>query len=247
MVQRLAQNPRQVRLGEQVAGLLVAAIRLHEYLPGRRLPSERELCVRLGVNRMAVREGLRWLEHERYIEIHRGKYGGAFVRHPEPGLARERLRGGAEQLRQLFEYRVAIEPFAAALAAERITVADVGRLRALVDAEAAEEDRHQRRALDVEFHQVIADACHNQLVSTAVREIRVLLAPGLDLLRDSPARCQESHDEHAAIIRALGAADATAARRAMQRHVVATEREIRTALVELSLTAALDGEEPAGR
>ena len=73
MVKRLAQTPKSVRLGEQVANLLLAAIRLHEYLPGQRLPSERELCIRLGVNRMAVREGLRWLEQEQYIEIRRGR------------------------------------------------------------------------------------------------------------------------------------------------------------------------------
>lgn len=62
MVQHLAQKPRRLRLGEQVAGILLAAIRLHEYLPGQRLPSERELCLRLGVNGMAVREGLRGRE-----------------------------------------------------------------------------------------------------------------------------------------------------------------------------------------
>src|SRR5215831_11794000 len=134
MVEYLARNPRRLRLGEQVAGILLAAIRLHEYLPGQRLPSERELCLRLGVNRMAVREGLRWLEHERYIEIRRGKYGGAFVCHPVRELALERLRGQAERLRQLFEYRAAVEPFAAALAADRITGGEVDRLRGLVGA-----------------------------------------------------------------------------------------------------------------
>src|SRR5438270_730394 len=98
MVKRLAQTPKSVRLGEQVANLLLAAIRLQEYLPGQRLPSERELCLRLGVNRMAVREGLRWLEHQQYIEIRRGRYGGAFVRAPATELALERLRGHAEHV-----------------------------------------------------------------------------------------------------------------------------------------------------
>src|SRR2546428_8402041 len=129
MVQRLAQNPRRIRLGDQVADLLLAAIRLHEYLPGQRLPSERELCGRLGVNRMAVREGLRWLEGEQYIEIRRGRYGGAFVSAPAAELTLERLRGKADNLRQLVEYRAALEPLAAALAANRITEPDIARLR----------------------------------------------------------------------------------------------------------------------
>ena len=248
MVQRLAQNPRRMRLGDQVADLLLAAIRLHEYLPGQRLPSERELCLRLGVNRMAVREGLRWLEHERYVEIRRGKYGGAFVCHPVRELALERLRGRAEQLRQLFEYRGAIEPFAAALAADRITGGEVDRLRGLAAGEAHEPARFKRRALDVEFHQVIADASRNELVSSAVREIRVQLALGLDLIPESPIRREESHAEHVAIIKALAAANSSLARRAMQRHVVATEKAIRGSLVDLSVREELHGagQEEAG-
>src|SRR5215467_5099879 len=234
-------RPRRVRLGDQVAGLLLAAIRLHEYLPGQRLPPERELCLRLGVNRTAVREGLRWLENHQYIEIRRGKYGGAFVRQPGRDLALERVQSKAEQLRQLFEYRALIEPFGCAVAAERITAAELERLQALAAAEENEPVRARRRALDVEFHQLIADSTRNQYVSQAVRQIRIELGPGLDLIQESPARSRESHQEHNRIIKALASGAATAARQAMHRHVVATEREIRRALVELGVRAELEG------
>jgi DNA-binding FadR family transcriptional regulator len=238
MVKRLVQTPKSVRLGEQVANLLLAAIRLQEYLPGQRLPSERELCLRLGVNRMAVREGLRWLEHQQYIEIKRGRYGGALVRAPATELTLERLRGTAEQLRQLFEYRAAVEPLAAALAAERITGADLTRLEQLRQAEEVEESRPRRRALDVEFHEVIAAASKNELVFNAVREIRIGLATGLDLIQGSPPRRRESYGEHIAIVRALEARSASGAREAMQQHVLATERVIRRAMIDLSAQPA---------
>src|SRR5437773_7826459 len=234
MVKRLAQTPKSVRLGEQVANRLLAAIRLHEYLPGQRLPSERELCLRLGVNRMAVREGLRWLEHQQYIDIRRGRYGGAFVRTPATELTLERLRGKAEQLRQLFEYRAAIEPLAAALAAERITGPEIVRLRELLEAEEHEESRPRRRPLDVEFHEVIAAAARNQFVFNAVREIRIGLASGLDLIQNSPERRRESIGEHVAIVRAIETRSASSAREAMQRHVLATERTIRRAMIDFS-------------
>ena len=52
-------QPLRQRLGEQVASLLLTAIRLYEFLPDERLPPENELCEQLGVNRMAVREGPR--------------------------------------------------------------------------------------------------------------------------------------------------------------------------------------------
>ena len=239
MVQRLA-HPRRLRLGDQVAGLLLAAIRLHEYLPGQRLPTERELCLRLGVNRMAVREGLRWLENQQYIEIRRGKYGGAFVSQPGRDLVLERVRTRAEQMRQLFEYRSVVEPFACALAAERITPSELERLGALVSAEADEPIRAKRRALDEELHQIIADSARNEYFSQAVREIRIQLALGLDLIQSSPRRNKESHQEHLRILKSLTAGDGSAARLAMHRHVVATEREIRRALVELGVRAELD-------
>ena len=242
MVRRLAQTPKSVRLGEQVANLLLAAIRLHEYLPGQRLPSERELCLRLGVNRMAVREGLRWLEHQQYIEIKRGRYGGAVVRAPATELTIERLRGKAEQLRQLFEYRAAVEPLAAALAAERITEPQTARLRQLLRDEEHEESRPRRRAVDVEFHEVIAAASQNEFVFNAVREIRIGLATGLDLVPNSPVRRREWHGEHVAIVRALEERSPSAARDAMQQHVLATEHMIRRALIDLSAQPDLEAE-----
>jgi DNA-binding transcriptional regulator YhcF (GntR family) len=119
------------RLGEQVADLILTAIRLHEFMPGARLPSETELCAQLGVNRMAVREGLRWLEDHKYIRMQRGRYGGAFVLDPEIDVVMDRLAGKGADLRQLFEYRTAVEPLVAALAAERISQDELSRLDAL--------------------------------------------------------------------------------------------------------------------
>jgi GntR family transcriptional regulator, transcriptional repressor for pyruvate dehydrogenase complex len=220
--------------------LLLASLRLHEYLPGQRLPSERELCLRFGVNRMAVREGLRWLENEQYIEIRRGKYGGAFVSQPPREVVLERVRSQAEQLRQLFEYRGAVEPYTCALAAERITTTELERLNELANAEAAEPVRAKRRAIDEEFHEIIADASRNGYLSRAIREIRIQLALGLDLIQDSPGRKRESTQEHRRIIRALTEGDGSAARLAMHRHVVATEREIKRALVQLGVRAELE-------
>jgi DNA-binding transcriptional regulator YhcF (GntR family) len=128
-------HPLRQRLGEQVASLLLTAIRLYEFLPDERLPPENELCAQLGVNRMAVREGLRWLEDHRYIRIQRGRYGGAYVVQPALDVAVERLRGMAVNFRQLFEYRAAIEPLTAELAAERIGPTELARLDRLHEIE----------------------------------------------------------------------------------------------------------------
>jgi GntR family transcriptional repressor for pyruvate dehydrogenase complex len=230
----------RLRLGEQVASSLLAAIRLHEYLPGQRLPPERELCLRLGVNRTAVREGLRWLEHQRYVEVRRGKYGGTFVLPPPVAASLEQLRASATELRQLFEFRRAVEPAAAALAAARMGAAELDQLRSLHAAETPDLPRDERRALDVAFHEVIAAGSRNDLLFDAVRDIRVRLAPGLDLIQGPwPERRAESRDGHERLISALAAHDVAAARLLMEEHVAATERAIRGILAAsgIELTA----------
>jgi DNA-binding FadR family transcriptional regulator len=155
------------------------------------------------------------------------------------------LRGKAEHLRQLFEYRAAVEPLAAALAAERIADPDIARLRQLLQDERHEESRPRRRALDVEFHEVIAAASRNEFVFNAVREIRIGLATGLDIIQGSPSRRRESHGEHASILKALETRSASSAREAMQRHVLASERMIRRAMIDFSAQPEL-GVQSAG-
>ena len=232
-VQQLTAVPTRQRLGEQVASLLLDAIRLREYLPGQRLPSEHELCARLGVNRTSVREGLRWLEYQQFIEVRRGKYGGAFVLQAPMDLALERLRGKIDDLRQLFEYRAVIEPVAAAMAAERIDDSELARVLALHKREREVDlTREQARAIDVELHEIIAAGSKNQYIFNAVHEIRLRLAAGLDVTGRSVTRRHESQTGHADLIRAIEKHDPVAAAAAMERHAAATRRSIVEALAE---------------
>lgn len=62
---------------DSIAATLRAQILSGKYGPGERLPSERELSDRLGVNRASAREALKQLEQLGMIEIRRG--GGARV------------------------------------------------------------------------------------------------------------------------------------------------------------------------
>ncbi len=225
-------QPLRQRLGEQVASLLLTAIRLYEFLPDERLPPEAELCAQLGVNRMAVREGLRWLEDHQYIHIKRGRLGGAYVVQPALDVAIERLRGTAVNFRHLFEYRAAIEPLAAELAAERITQTELTRLDRLHQAELQEPPigRNRFRAIDVSLHQIVASACRNDYLIVAVRDIRAWMAPALDLLDSSPVRRQESLDSHGLLLDCLRQGDRAGAGEAMRAHIAVTEQAVAAAL-----------------
>src|SRR2546421_12917844 len=65
--------------GERIAERLVTAIALGEFVPGQRLPAERELAGMLEVSRSTVREALQRLVATGYVKIHRGRNGGAVV------------------------------------------------------------------------------------------------------------------------------------------------------------------------
>ena len=231
--------PLRQRLGEQVASLLLTAIRLYEFLPEERLPPEAELAEQLGVNRMAVREGLRWLEEHQYIRIRRGRYGGAYVVQPALDVAVERLRGMAVNYRQLLEYRAAVEPLAAELAAERIGATELARLERLHELELSRPPigRNRFRAVDVSFHHVLASASRNDYLVVAVRDIRVWLAPALDLLDSSPVRRQHSLDSHGALIACLRAGDRAGAGAAMRAHLEVTAQAVAAALAATGVAA----------
>lgn len=225
-------QPLRQRLGEQVASLLLTAIRLYEFLPDERLPSEAELCTQLGVNRMAVREGLRWLEDHQYIQIRRGRFGGAYVVQPALDVAIERLRGTAVNFRHLFEYRAAIEPLAAELAAERIGPTELARLDRLHEFELSKPPvgRNRLRATDVSVHQLVASACRNDYLIVAVRDIRVWMAPALDLLDSSVVRRRKSLDSHGRLIACLHDHDRAGAGEAMRAHISVTEQAVAAVL-----------------
>ncbi len=64
---------------DEITDRLITAIAIGEYLPGARLPVERELAASLGVGRMTVRAALARLVDRGLLETRRGRGGGSYV------------------------------------------------------------------------------------------------------------------------------------------------------------------------
>ena len=113
-------RPRLRKAGEVVADSIRATILEQKMAAGSPLPSEGELIDSLEVSRATVREALRLLEAEGFVRIKRGPTGGVVVNHPdESNIARSlavMLTLSEATLRDLFEFRLIIEPPAAATA-----------------------------------------------------------------------------------------------------------------------------------
>ncbi len=221
----------QRRAHEYVAEQIRRVVVLRVVAPGSRLPYEQELAGALGVSRATITQALRQLEREGLVEVRRGRGGGVFTQSAttdgaDPGVLRE-LRSTAADIQHAAEMRAILEPAVAALVAERGTEEALARLEGHnADMHAATDDDYRFMRADTSFHLDLARASGNPLLAAAVERSRLAMARALEVLPDSPAWHDRTVTQHAALLDALRAGDAAAARSAMARHVQDTGRAL---------------------
>ena len=150
-------------LSQQTADRLYTMIVVeHRLSPGEKLPSEVELARELGVSRTTLREAVRSLAAQGYVEVRRGS--GTFVldRSPAPDIGLQRLECLRTRLRDLFEIRMMLEPQAARLACLRGTDEELQEIarRAECVAQAIREGKNFSQPEET-FHQAFVAATHN--------------------------------------------------------------------------------------
>jgi GntR family transcriptional repressor for pyruvate dehydrogenase complex len=197
---------------------------------GDGLPAQRELAARLSISRASLREAISALETLGMVSVQPGR--GVFVAAPTvPGPA-WRFADSCTP-RDVYEARVGLEPFAAALAAERMDEDALGALRASVAAIAAACDRGDVPAMakaDSEFHDVILASCGNVLLAAMYRSARDVMVESQKLPMLSRSKLQETVSEHRALLEAFEARDAARAAKRMKGHIVAAARRLGIAL-----------------
>lgn len=177
------------------------------FAPGERL-TEEALAARYGVSRVPVREALRVLEAEGFVEAK--PYVGVFVKELSEAEAED-----------LLELRSVIEPMCAARAARNRTPEQLGRLKELVNLgwDAVREGRLEEvPRLNSRFHEVIAEASGSEVLGQMIRQlsqkIAWVYAVGLTL------RAEDSWREHEEILAALSAGDADRASALLGQHIL---------------------------
>ncbi|MEU8638761.1 GntR family transcriptional regulator [Amycolatopsis sp. NPDC048633] len=226
---------RPVRAGnafEETVERLLQAIRLGVVGAGERLPSERELAERLGVSRVTLREAIRALSDAGYVESRRGRYGGTFVNDTLPGPP-DRSPGGKVEpvaLEDALSLRYVLETGAAEMAAARsLSPADRRHLTGtLAEAAGAELDDYRRK--DSRLHLAIAEVTASGSLTTAMADARTRVNQLLDRIPLLPPNLEHSNAQHEAIVDAILAGDAPAARQAMAEHIEGTASLLRAFL-----------------
>lgn len=146
--------------------------------PGDKLPPERELALKLGVSRAAVREALRSLEIAGVVGLHKGARGGAFILKGDPDLVTRSIRDmfhlGRISLDNLTEARTLVMQLAMQLACERIRPTTVAALERNVDRLTTLPTTGKasaRVAISAEFYRLISQATDNTVLQVIIEAL----------------------------------------------------------------------------
>jgi GntR family transcriptional repressor for pyruvate dehydrogenase complex len=163
-----------------------------------------------------------------------GRYGGSVVQKTPDHTIRRQLdlfiRGRSISFEDLLRTRQAIEPMLAQLAAVHRTDADLAEIRRRTIAleMAFPDNRHLITLLNVDWHIAVAAASHNELLNALMTGISGALkhaAPSEDYDGVDEA-CLGVIGAHRKILEAIEKKDPQAARRRMERHLSAYEKEL---------------------
>lgn len=217
------QPVRQARISEKVLTQLKQAILEGRYLPGEKLPSERELCQQFEASRVVIREAIRALELTGFVSLRQGPSGGAFVQELTlnhlSNAFMDLFLAGKLSANGLVEARLHIEPEVTRLAALSMDSESCRRLETAFNEEHARNISHATWvSRNLKIHYLLARMCGNPIYEA-------ILTPLLDLTREMVLVVKPSqkviheHEDHRRIIDAVIAGSPDEAALAMRQHI----------------------------
>jgi len=194
--------------------------------PGDRLPPERELAERLAVSRSSIREAIRTLELIGLIKTRQGA-GIVISEYPPQSMTEPLtalLRHQRAYLSELLDFRRMLEPGLARQAAASASEEQIQKLEEIVH---RQNEKVLRGDLaieeDSEFHYKLALASNNVVVLKVLDVLTELLRETHEGSLSVNGRPLKSLAGHRRILSAIKRRDATAAERAMVRHIEEVE------------------------
>jgi len=190
---------------------------------GDLLPTEGELAVQLGVHRSTIREGIRALENAGLVR--RAGAKRLMVCAPDRSevvwSVTRALGLGGITFPELWELLMALEPYAARLAAGRVSPQLAAQLKENLRAtEAQLYDDEALVELDVEFHRLLAQATRNRALALQEEPVGLMLHSATDqLYRRSPRARFRLLEAHRHVLEAVLANDPTTAEAWMRKHI----------------------------
>lgn len=184
------------------------------FTPGDRLP-EVALANELNVSRTPIREALRGLAAEGYVDLHKNR--GATVAQYD------------DDLQELFELRILLEGHAAGLAAVHATPEQSAELQIIQDryemiiASSGQLRHHEAALTNMEFHRAILLAAGNPRLEQFVTSVTSASLIDSTFELYSADQLQRSASQHQQMIDAIAHHDRNLAEMAMRVHITGAQ------------------------
>jgi GntR family transcriptional repressor for pyruvate dehydrogenase complex len=163
-----------VRLTDEAIPKIKEMIKSGTFAPGEKLPNEADLARLLGLSRNSLREAVSALSQMGVLETRQGD--GTYVTNLTPsvllaGMSHVSELASGVNILELHKIRRMLEPSATADAATRLTDEDFVRLEECMAGMEAARTTEQFIESDIEFHQVIVDACGNETLASLLKTL----------------------------------------------------------------------------
>lgn len=184
----------------------------HEIISGERMPGDRldepQLTRRFDVSRTPVREALVELAAEGLVEMQ--PHRSAVVAEVSVGRVIE-----------MYEVLAKLEGLSARLATRRMKEDERKEFKAVharIGLMVEANDRDSFPALNREFHNLIHQGAHNDVLSEQINGLNKRLTPYRRIYREEPHDLRTPHEEHDGVVAAIMNRDEAAAERIFSDH-----------------------------
>ena len=230
----LSQGPETpvepATLSDDVYGKLREGLLVGAWLPGVKITA-RNVAKQYGVSLSPARDAMTRLANEGGLSLSDTRM------YSVPSLS-------AEDYGQVTRIRLALEPMAAELAAQRVRDGDVARLGEINDRmrRHVEEERFQEGlVLDSRFHLELYRLCGSPVLAQVIGTLWLRIGPTRNLLSRQYRRGLKGYRMHLKIIEALAGRDAAGAARLVRKDLKLGARELSKVLAETERAAGADG------
>lgn len=218
------QHLSKTSLAESAAEAMRGEITGKRWAIGAKVPNEATLSELLSVSRGTVREAVRILVAEGYLETRQGS--GTYVLSTADAAGALTMARRAT-LRDQFEARLALDAEAARLAALRQTPAVITELRRLLAERGNYEGRDKAGfiARDLAFHQAVVAASQNCVLVNMYEFFSTLIAETIEATLGEELR-EPDMAAHAAVVDAVESGDPDRAEAAVRRFMAPVLRDL---------------------
>lgn len=248
---RLFQIPKEKdaartrKLGEVIAYAIKRDIAERGWPVGELLGNQAELMRRYGVSRSTLREAVRQVERHGIAHMRRGVGGGLVIQQPARDsvvlAVASYLELVAVSLSELFEAREVIESLMIGLICERVTDADLRRLRTMLDEllAAPSDDVDQEAARHLALRSTITALSRNAALSLLLEALYRVTSDMLTVAPQHPRvkeLIRESRREKTELVEAIIAGDEVLAHLALRTSLLRSREQAAQRLQQLRKT-----------